>query len=250
MRRQPPPTARVPFSGGRLHAVRDRLRGRANASARFSRPWSSSRASSPCCARSPTRRASPSRRSPSACRSRPAAWSHSSTRWNSAHCIERRHNPEDRRTRALHLTKKGRALLERAFTLAAGFELDLCAELTGAERDQLLDLLPRVGAQLGLPDGVPAAHPAHAALGDAEPACGDMAGAGFEPAKAEPTRLQRVPFDRSGTPPGAVSLGRCCAEARAQGGARVRRPRAAAARRAASAASSACGSRSGGRARG
>jgi hypothetical protein len=29
-----------------------------------------------------------------------------------------------------------------------------------------------------------------------------MAGAGFEPAKAEPTRLQRVPFDRSGTPPG------------------------------------------------
>ena len=34
-----------------------------------------------------------------------------------------------------------------------------------------------------------------------------MAGAGFEPAKAEPTRLQRVPFDRSGTPPGPVSLG-------------------------------------------
>ena len=34
-----------------------------------------------------------------------------------------------------------------------------------------------------------------------------MAGAGFEPAKAEPTRLQRVPFDRSGTPPGLVSLG-------------------------------------------
>lgn len=30
----------------------------------------------------------------------------------------------------------------------------------------------------------------------------NMAGAGFEPAKAEPTRLQRVPFDRSGTPPG------------------------------------------------
>ena len=29
-----------------------------------------------------------------------------------------------------------------------------------------------------------------------------MAGAGFEPAKAEPTRLQRVPFDRFGTPPG------------------------------------------------
>jgi hypothetical protein len=33
-----------------------------------------------------------------------------------------------------------------------------------------------------------------------------MAGAGFEPAKAEPTRLQRVPFDRSGTPPGAMRI--------------------------------------------
>src|SRR5919206_504385 len=28
-----------------------------------------------------------------------------------------------------------------------------------------------------------------------------MVGAGFEPAKAEPTGLQPVPFDRSGTPP-------------------------------------------------
>ncbi len=28
-----------------------------------------------------------------------------------------------------------------------------------------------------------------------------MAGAGFEPAKAEPTDLQSVPFDRSGIPP-------------------------------------------------
>jgi len=74
--------------------------------------------------------------------------------------IERRHNPEDRRTRALHLTKNGRDLLERALTLAAEFELDLCAELTSAERDQLLELLPRVGARLGLPQAGPAAHPA------------------------------------------------------------------------------------------
>jgi hypothetical protein len=29
----------------------------------------------------------------------------------------------------------------------------------------------------------------------------DMAGGGFEPPKAEPRRLQRRPFDRSGTPP-------------------------------------------------
>ena len=32
---------------------------------------------------------------------------------------------------------------------------------------------------------------------------GAVAGEGFEPSKAEPTRLQRVPFDRSGTPPGS-----------------------------------------------
>src|ERR1700683_5148471 len=31
-----------------------------------------------------------------------------------------------------------------------------------------------------------------------------MAGEGFEPSKAEPTDLQSVPFDRSGTPPRAA----------------------------------------------
>lgn len=87
--------------------------------------------------------------------------------------LERRHNPNDRRTRELHLTEAGRELLERAFTLASGLELDLCAELSAAEREQLLDLLQRVGDRLGLPAGVHAAHAAHAhaALADAEPAC-------------------------------------------------------------------------------
>ena len=33
-----------------------------------------------------------------------------------------------------------------------------------------------------------------------------VAGAGFEPAKAEPTNLQSVPFDRSGTPPGILKF--------------------------------------------
>ena len=36
-----------------------------------------------------------------------------------------------------------------------------------------------------------------------------MAGAGFEPAKAEPTDLQSVPFDRSGIPPGAAGSLAC-----------------------------------------
>ncbi len=42
-----------------------------------------------------------------------------------------------------------------------------------------------------------------------------MAGEGFEPSKAEPTDLQSVPFDRSGTPPEAV---RSVAAARAPRG--------------------------------
>jgi DNA-binding MarR family transcriptional regulator len=77
--------------------------------------------------------------------------------------LERRHNPLDRRTRALHLTDDGRELLGRAFTLAHGLEQDLCAQLSGAEREQLLELLRRVGSQLGLAAGAHAAH-AHAAL--------------------------------------------------------------------------------------
>jgi DNA-binding MarR family transcriptional regulator len=79
--------------------------------------------------------------------------------------LERRLNPEDRRTRALHLTDAGRDLLERAFALAAAHERDLCAGLSAAEREQLLDLLQRVGARLSLPPGVHAAH-AHPALAD------------------------------------------------------------------------------------
>ena len=71
--------------------------------------------------------------------------------------LERRHNPLDRRTRELHLTRAGRKLLERAFTLAGGLENELCAQLSAAEREQLLELLRRVGAQLGVPAGVHAA---------------------------------------------------------------------------------------------
>ncbi len=45
---------------------------------------------------------------------------------------------------------RGRELLERAFELAAGLERHLCAQLSADEREQLLDLLQRVGSQLGL----------------------------------------------------------------------------------------------------
>jgi hypothetical protein len=113
-----------------------------------------------------------------------------------------------------------------------------------------------------------------------------MAGAGFEPAKAEPADLQSAPFDRSGTPPKGSSIAirsrrptRAPAPLELEFGvlrptdnqtlqlwlpSRVHTPtsprearsepsttpRAAAARRAGSAAFSACGSRSGARARG
>jgi DNA-binding MarR family transcriptional regulator len=77
--------------------------------------------------------------------------------------LERRNNPLDRRTRALYLTDDGRELLGQAFILASGLERHLCAELSDVERDQLLEMLQRVGLQLGLPPGT---HAAHAALVD------------------------------------------------------------------------------------
>ncbi len=76
--------------------------------------------------------------------------------------IERRHNPNDRRTRELYLTDEGRALLGRAFSEAVAHERSICADLSEQEREQLLDLLARVARSLGLPPGVHA----HTALAD------------------------------------------------------------------------------------
>lgn len=72
--------------------------------------------------------------------------------------LERRTNPRDRRARALHLTAQGRQLLGHAMTAALGMERELCAGLSAAEREQLLDLLQRVGDQLGLSSAGHAAH--------------------------------------------------------------------------------------------
>jgi DNA-binding MarR family transcriptional regulator len=79
--------------------------------------------------------------------------------------MERRHNPRDRRARELHLTASGIALLDSAFARAASLELELCASLSPDEREQLLDLLHRVGSALGVPAGV---HAAASAAGDDE----------------------------------------------------------------------------------
>jgi DNA-binding MarR family transcriptional regulator len=68
--------------------------------------------------------------------------------------IERRQNPEDRRARALYVTPTGRELLGRAFAIAVEHEQRLTSDLSPAEREQLLDLLSRVGAHVGIPPGV------------------------------------------------------------------------------------------------
>jgi DNA-binding MarR family transcriptional regulator len=67
--------------------------------------------------------------------------------------LERRLNPQDRRTRALHLTDRGRDLLISAFALAAAVEQELCADLSAPEREQLIELLWRVGRRLGVTPG-------------------------------------------------------------------------------------------------
>jgi DNA-binding MarR family transcriptional regulator len=79
--------------------------------------------------------------------------------------LERRQNPDDRRARALFLTDDGRELLGRAFRVAGEHERALSQDLTPAEREQLLELLARVGARLGLPGDVHNALP-HSALRD------------------------------------------------------------------------------------
>ena len=71
--------------------------------------------------------------------------------------LERRMNPRDRRTRALHLTPSGRKLLARALVLAEELERELTAELTASERRTLVETLHRVGRTMGVTPGTHAA---------------------------------------------------------------------------------------------
>lgn len=76
--------------------------------------------------------------------------------------IERRRNPEDRRHYALYLTAEGGRFMKAALGPAGiAHEDDICAALTPAERDQLHDLLSRIGEQQGLTPGV---HPGYQQL--------------------------------------------------------------------------------------
>ena len=60
--------------------------------------------------------------------------------------VERRPDPEDRRVRGLHLTRKGRGVLERAGKIAIDYETRLCAGINREEREQLIDLLQKLQA--------------------------------------------------------------------------------------------------------
>ena len=65
-------------------------------------------------------------------------------RLEDAGLVERRPNAEDRRIRELHLTRKGRGVLERAGKIAIDYETRLCAGINREERDLLIDLLHKL----------------------------------------------------------------------------------------------------------
>jgi DNA-binding MarR family transcriptional regulator len=67
-------------------------------------------------------------------------------RLEEAGLVERRPDPEDRRVRGLHLTRKGRGVLERAGKIAIDYETRLCAGINRREREQLIDLLQKLQA--------------------------------------------------------------------------------------------------------
>jgi DNA-binding MarR family transcriptional regulator len=71
--------------------------------------------------------------------------------------VERRPHPSDRRSRTLHLTPRGREVLERAVELASSLEAVLATGLTDEQRDELIALLSAVARNLELTAGI---HPA------------------------------------------------------------------------------------------
>jgi DNA-binding MarR family transcriptional regulator len=75
--------------------------------------------------------------------------------------IERRANPDDRRSYALHITEKGRSTLQTIGGIAREHSQALLAALSEEERRQLADLLQRVADQQGLTRGV---HPGFRAV--------------------------------------------------------------------------------------
>lgn len=87
--------------------------------------------------------------------------------------IERRTSAQDRRTRSLHLTRKGRSVLDGIVAISAEHEAGITRGLKPAERDALIDLLHRLASGHGLIEGV---HP-----GFADPSADQTRGAAGGP---------------------------------------------------------------------
>jgi DNA-binding MarR family transcriptional regulator len=77
--------------------------------------------------------------------------------------IERRAHASDRRVRELYLTDEGRSVIRAAYEDARAYEDRLTTHLTDKEREQLLELLDRVAAALGIDSSA-----THTALVDPE----------------------------------------------------------------------------------
>ena len=61
--------------------------------------------------------------------------------------IERRAVPQDGRSSCLSLTAEGRAIYDEVAVIARAYEADLLSALTGAERQQLNEMLDRLAAR-------------------------------------------------------------------------------------------------------
>lgn len=79
--------------------------------------------------------------------------------------VQRRRNPEDRRSHALYLTGPGRAALAQVQAVAAEHEQQMSAGLTAAERKELISLLRRVADTQGLRPGSLPGFPPHQPTG-------------------------------------------------------------------------------------
>ena len=79
--------------------------------------------------------------------------------------VERRRNPEDRRSHALYLTDPGRAALAQVQAVAAEHEQQMSAGLTGEQRRQLIALLRQVAAAQSLRPGSLPGFPPHQPAG-------------------------------------------------------------------------------------
>jgi DNA-binding MarR family transcriptional regulator len=75
--------------------------------------------------------------------------------------VERRRNPEDRRSHALYLTDQGRAALDKVRSVTAEHEQRMSAGLTTEQRAELIGLLRQVATAQGLRPGSLPGFPPH-----------------------------------------------------------------------------------------